>query len=77
MQRSSSTALTTTTQTTAATPFPLPLALINLSKLIDFSTSEGAKLSKYAIENLPLKFDLELATIETFNEAVESWLEQG
>ena len=54
VQRSSSSASSTTTQTSTVAPFALSLALINLSKPIDFSTSEGVKLNKSAIENLSL-----------------------
>ena len=70
VKRSSSSISITTTQTSTAAPFGLSSAKINLSKLIDFSTSEGAKLNKTAIENLPLKFDLESATINAFNEVL-------
>ena len=45
VQRSTSTAPTTTTQTSIATPVTLSPALINLSKPIDFSTSEVTKLT--------------------------------
>ena len=70
VQRSSSSASTITTQTSTGAPFALSLVLINLSGPIDFSTDEGAKLNKLAIENLPLKFDLESTTINVFNEVL-------
>ena len=70
VQRSSSTIPTSTAQTSTMAPFALSLALINLSKPIDFSTSEGAKLNKSAIENLSLKFDLKSASINAFNEVL-------
>ena len=70
VHRLGSTTTTILTQTSKATPFALSPALINLSKLIDFSTSEGAKLNESAIQNLSLKFDLEFATINAFNEVL-------
>ena len=49
-------------------PFALTPALVNMTGPINFSTSEGAKLNKTAVAALPLMFDVESGSINTFNE---------
>ena len=49
-------------------PFALSPALVNMTGPINFSTSEGAKLNKTAVAALPLMFDVESGSINTFNE---------
>ena len=56
VQRSGSTIPTTIFHNSTATCFTLSPALINQSKSMNFSVSEGAKLNKSAIENLSFKF---------------------
>ena len=68
-QGSSSTTSLSITQTSTTRSSALSLALINPLKN-DFSESEGEKSNKCAIENLPLKFYLESATIIAFNEVL-------
>ena len=50
------------------TPFALTPALVNMTEPINFTTSEGAKLNKSAVSALPLMFDVESGSINTFNE---------
>ena len=49
-------------------PFALTPALVNMTEPINFTTSEGAKLNKSAVSALPLMFDVESGSINTFNE---------
>ena len=53
-----------------APAFSLSPALVNMNAPIDFSTSEGTKLNKEAIKSLPIKFDVESRSINTFNEVL-------
>ena len=48
--------------------FALTPALVDTQSLIDYRTTDGKKLFKTAIESLPIKFDMESSSINTFNE---------
>lgn len=51
--------------------FALTPALINPDRPIDYSTSNGAKIFKSSTASLPIKFDLEPKSINTFNEVLK------
>ena len=51
--------------------FALTPALINPDQPIDYSTSNGAKIFKSSTASLPIKFDLEPKSINTFNEVLK------
>ena len=51
--------------------FALTPALINPDRPIDYSTASGAKIFKSSTASLPIKFDLEPKSINTFNEVLK------
>ena len=54
-----------------AVQFALTPALVNPDRPIDYSSASGAKIFKSSTSSLPIKFDLEPKSINTFNEVLK------
>ena len=64
--------ITATTSASRSTPtFAITPSLVDTTTFIDYATSDGKKLYRNAIEALPIKYDLEPGSTNTFNESLK------